>query len=121
MFDGKKCKLCKECVLIVREEKMQEIDNQASISEADMETSVAAAPSSESDAPSALGTASKDVNSSVPEPDDCSDTPLPGTDPEPALNSHINPLLISHGVRRRFRNHGSQHEWCAVEVPELRR
>ena len=77
MFDGKKCKLCKECVLIVREEKMQEIDNQASISEADMETSVAAAPSSESDAPSALGTA--------------------------------------------FRNHCSQHEWCAVEVPELRR
>ena len=31
MFDGKKCKLCKECVLIVGEEQMQENDNQASI------------------------------------------------------------------------------------------
>ena len=95
-----KCKLCKECVLIVGEEQMQENDNQASISEAPPE---------------------EDVNSSIREPDDRSDTPLPGTDPEPAWSSLIYSLPISHGVRHRFRNHDYQHEWCAVEVPELRR
>ena len=30
MFDGKQCKLCKECVLIVQDEQMQVNDNQAS-------------------------------------------------------------------------------------------
>ena len=95
MFDGKKRKLCKECVLIVGEEQMQENDNQASISEAPPE---------------------EDVNSSIREPDDRSDTPLPGTDHEPASSGR------KYCLRKVFRTTlSSQHEGCAVEVPELRR